>query len=472
MNLKNELSTADPKTSPRHPPEHDHGPAQDTNTVHARVRSRRVEGSKVVALPIDVSGAARAVSTPRKGKLDFVAIGERGIRALPAAALGYRDTYRDPSVPGLTLRVTAGGAKSWTIERWHEGRSWKWQIGVFPAMGFERARVKALDALVKLEDGRDPRQEERERVAAAVAKRRGGHVIDDLVEPFLSRIDKHGAGATWLKEQGRQFRRDILPRWKERAVESITSEDVARLTDKIAERSRVQANRTFGTLRSFFKWCAKPPRRYITAPPTYGLDAPGGSEPTRDRVLDDAELRKVWDAARDVLAFPYAPIIRLAILCGVRRSEVTGVCARDVNLAERVWTLPHPKQKRPHKIPLAPMALSIFKSVLATPSADGSADRYVFPTGQGARVEQWEHALDIISRETGVSDWRGHDLRRSVASIMVERLGITPDVADACLGHTVASKVRRAYQIVERMDAKAAAFTAWERHLRKIGCKL
>ena len=58
----------------------------------------------------------------------------------------------------------------------------------------------------------------------------------------------------------------------------------------------------------------------IATNPIEGLPKPS-SENTRERVLDDAELAKVWRAAEE-MGYPYGPAVKLLILTGARLNEI------------------------------------------------------------------------------------------------------------------------------------------------------
>jgi integrase len=69
----------------------------------------------------------------------------------------------------------------------------------------------------------------------------------------------------------------------------------------------------------------------------------------------------------------------------------------------------------------------------------------------------------------GVTDWRIHDLRRTVATGM-EKLGITLQVVEAILGHTSGSKggIVGVYQRHNYADEKRAALEAWGAHVSSL----
>jgi integrase len=106
--------------------------------------------------------------------------------------------------------------------------------------------------------------------------------------------------------------------WGHRGIATITQKDVRVLLDKIVERGKpVMANRTHGMIRKFFNWCID--RGLLEQSPVSRLKAPA-HEVSRDRVLSDDELRRVWQGA-DKIGYPYGSLIKLLILTGQRRAD-------------------------------------------------------------------------------------------------------------------------------------------------------
>jgi hypothetical protein len=64
---------------------------------------------------------------------------------------------------------------------------------------------------------------------------------------------------------------------------------------------------------------------------------------------------------------------------------------------------------------------------------------FVFTVTGHKPIAGWSAAKRNLDKECGVSDWRLHDLRRTVATGM-QKLGVTQQVVEAVLGHTSGSR--------------------------------
>ncbi|MBM4125659.1 MAG: DUF4102 domain-containing protein, partial [Nitrospira sp.] len=84
------------------------------------------------------------------------------IERLKPAPAGKRDTYLHPRIPGLILRVTDKGAKSFAFEaRVKGGEKVKETIGRFPACTVETAEAEAKRLSAQMVRGIDPREARR-----------------------------------------------------------------------------------------------------------------------------------------------------------------------------------------------------------------------------------------------------------------------------------------------------------------------
>src|SRR5262249_44008439 len=150
-------------------------------------------------------------------------------------------------------------------------------------------------------------------------------------------------------------------------------------------------------------------------------------EIARDRVLSDAELALVWQAAT-AIGYPYGCIVKLLILTACRLQEVAGMRWSELNLVKAELALPRErvKSKRSHVVALGAPALAIIDDLPRIADSD-----LVF-TGDGKRpLTSFSHAKRLLDGAiaesnggTPIAAWVLHDLRRSVATALAETLDV------------------------------------------------
>jgi integrase len=246
------------------------------------------------------------------------------IRSPKAGRVEYWDTHQ----PGLFLRVSASGAKSWAImyRVKGNGKQIKETLGTLTDIpNVADARARALASMEQARAGVNPVAERR-----VAAERAAANTIAGAVERYLAACERDLKPKT-IAGYRQIFNHDVLPRWGDRPLASITKGDVLELlNDKAGKRDRkrrgategaaVQANRVLTRLRTFFGWAVANDLIAKDADPSAGVRKPAKEAPS-DRVLTDAELRAFWVAtegldARRRDAVAVGPLFRAMLLTG------------------------------------------------------------------------------------------------------------------------------------------------------------
>jgi integrase len=344
---------------------------------------------------------------------------------------------------GLALRVSHGGAKSWTLFYRFGGRLKRMKLGTYPVMGLLQAREAWAAARLSVEKGIDP----------------GAHGIghadtfEAVVAEWLKRDQAKNKANTFYQVR-RIVDTDLLPWWP-RPVDTITKRDVIELLDGISDRGApIKARRVQAHLHRFFKWCIG--RGILTVNPVVGIEKPG-SEVARERVLTDDEIVTVWKATEHG---PYGAAARLLMLTGARKEEISRLKWSEINGDTIRLEGERTKNGKPHTIALSSAA----RALLATMVVTGD---YVFSVNGGkSPITAWMHAKERIDALAAIERWRLHDLRRTVATGL-QKLGINLQTIEAVLGHVGGSRsgIVGVYQRHSYDAEKRTALEAWGAHV-------
>jgi integrase len=361
----------------------------------------------------------------------------------------------DDELAGFGVRLRASGRKAWIVQYRpsNSRRTRRVTLGAVEKFTPAEARVAARKLLARVALGHDP-QGEREAERA-----RSARTFRSAIEVYLVAKQGELRPASYRTRKlyllGGPYFRPLHPI----GVGDITHSDVAARLSAIARDHGAQtATAARKAISAAFRWFME--EGWTAANPVIGTRKPAEAE-SREHVLTNAELVRVWNAAADD---DFGRIIRLLILLGSRRAEVGGMCWSELDLDVGTWTLPATRSKnhRQHVITLSPPALEIIKSVPRT-----SRDQ-LFGDRAGKGFTSWSRGRQDLDRRLAgkVRPWRIHDLRRTVATRMAD-IGIEPHVIEAALNHFSGHRrgVAGVYNRSSYDRAVKAALVRWSRHV-------
>lgn len=419
-------------------------------------------------------------------------------RIINAKAKPARQEIPDGLLVGLYLMVQPSGAKSFAVRYRYAGQPRKLTLGAFPAITLEAARDIGGKALRAAAEGRDPATEKQalkgaEKKAKAEEERGKRDLFENVAREFIERHamknnretswretarilglkpDPDNSGKLLIVERTTDKPPTVLNLWSGRKVQEITKRDVIALLDTVRDRAPVMANRNLAAIRKLFNWCLA--RDVIQVSPC-SLIEPPAPERSRDRILSDDELRLVWNAT-GADPSPFGPLVKLLILTGQRLAEVGGMRWDELDLENRLWTLPAERVKNGerHEVPLSETAVKILKALPRIKTTKG----FVFTTTRDAAVSGFSRAKDRLDAAVEASltkgakppeHWTFHDLRRTMASGMA-RLGIQLPVIEKILNHTSGSfrGVVGIYQRHSFADEKRKALETWASFVQSV----
>ena len=216
-------------------------------------------------------------------------------------------------------------------------------------------------------------------------------------------------------------------------------------------------NSVRSSLSAFFNWAIREGLRE-TNPVTGTGTAPQAS---RERVLTDAELAAIWNAAA---GDQFGDIVRLLILTGQRRDEIGHLRWSEISGTSIVLPPERTKNKRQHVVPLSPLAVEIIERQTRRKGRD-----LIFGSGAGG-FSGWGYSKARFDASLPIASWRLHDLRRTCATGMAEH-GVAPHVIEAVLNHVSGHKagVAGIYNRATYAAECRAALERWADYVSGLG---
>jgi integrase len=365
---------------------------------------------------------------------------------------------------GLYLRVTDDGAKNWVFRYMLNGRPRWMGMGPLHTVSLAEARKRAGEHRLRRHDGIDPieaRRAERLRARLDAAK------AVTFKECADSYIRSHRAG--WRNEKHAAQWEATLAAYAEPimglAVQTIDTALVLKCLEPIWTAKPETAGRVRGRIESILDWAK-----------VRGYRA--GENPARwkghlDHLLPArGKVRKVEHHA----ALPYAELpsflvalreqdgiaaraLEFAILTAARTGEAIGARWGEINLLDKVWTVPANRMKagKEHRVPLCPRVLAILEEMQVHRSAD---DGFVFPGGKPGKPLS-NMAFLMLLRRMDRDDLTAHGFRSSFRDWAAERTNFPAEVAEMALAHTVSDKTVAAYNRSDLFDRRRRLMQQW-----------
>ena len=355
---------------------------------------------------------------------------EEGVRKLQPLPNKQVDYY-DGIVPGLVLRVSYGGAKTWRVLHYVNRQTRVHGLGRYPILDVAQAREKARLFL------QDP--------AKALAQGEPG-TFKQVAENFLKRhVEANGLRSQ--DEIERCLHKYIYPRWQDRKFVEIKRGDVAALLDGIEDKNGPrQADMVLAILSKLMRWFQSRNDEYLS-PVVPGMRRSKPAERQRKRTLEDDEIRALWKVAEG----SFGAIVKFALLTAQRREKIATMKWAD--LVDGEWRIASEAREKASagSLHLPKLALAILHGM---PRIAGNP--YVFASGEKKHFNSWsQRKEELDAKLPKMPPWVVHDLRRTARSLM-SRAKVSSEHAERVMGHAIPG-VAGVYDRHAYADEKAEA---------------
>lgn len=332
--------------------------------------------------------------------------------------------FWDGKAPGLGLRVTAKGAKSYIFETRLHGKTLRYTIGDVRTWSIGKAQDEATRLKTLTDQGIDPREQMAEKRAKAEAARaeakRKDLTLSDVWKVYIE-VRKPKWGERSYRDHvvlaapgGEQRKRGAgltvagpLAALMPLLLSELTGPKIAEWLEAETATRPTGAAHAYRLLRAFIRWAADMPEYQATIPPNaYSArivkDALPKSHAKEGDSLQREQLPSWFAATRSIRNPVISAYLQALLLTGARREEMAGLRWEDVDFKWRSITI-RDKIEESRIIPLTPYLanlLSGLKTLNETPPPQ-------FRILQGKRVENdlenWEPSPWVFFSKTSAS---------------------------------------------------------------------
>ena len=378
----------------------------------------------------------------------------------------------DTDTPTLALRATPTGRKTYIFESRLNGATIRINIGTLADWPIEKARTKAQGLKMLVDAGTDPREVERERLAAAVEKKAAAiakveaakvaaltvrEVWDAYIAErrpvwgalhYRDHIDKTKAGGlpSGRRGGGKELTKPgPLAALMPLALKDLDQATIEAWAAKEGKTRASSARLAWRLLTVFLTWCGEQSEYAALLPAknpakTKKAREALGKAGTKSDVLQREQLG-VWFAAVQQLQNPViSACLQMMLLTGARPGEVLALRWEDVNTQWKGISI-RDKVEGTREIPATPYMLHLLAAL-------PRRNEWVFssPTSATGCLTEPNNPHTRACKAAGLEGLTLHGLRRSFKSL-TEWLEVPVGVVAQIQGHKPSATAEKHYTV-------------------------
>ncbi len=373
----------------------------------------------------------------------------------------------DTVTNGLGLKASAGGSKSYVLQsRLEAGATLRLTIGSTKTCTLGAARDEARRLQTLIDQGIDPRDERRERIAAAEAKiEEAKRIATPAMEAWQAYlvaraprwgertlldhqklVDAGGQPKTRGRrpgEGGTTLPGSMLPLLS-LPLEQIDADRVRAWLQDEAVKRPTHAALAFRYLRAFLNWCGDRPEYRDQSQAGACITRLAKDELPKKSAKDDCLQREqlpAWFAAVRQIGNPViAAYLQGLLLTGARREELAGLKWDDVDFQWKAITI-RDKVDGERTIPLTPYVAGLLAAL-------PRRNEWIFssPTAASGRLQEPRIMHNKALTTAGLPALSIHGLRRSFGTL-AEWVECPAGVSAQIMGHKPSATAEKHYRV-------------------------
>ena len=265
------------------------------------------------------------------------------------------------------------------------------------------------------------------------------------------------------------LREYACPQLGGKGVDQITTADVMAVLLPIWTSKHATAQKVRQRIGTVMKWAiAQGYRNDNPAGDALTAALPKRSAAVRhQRALPHGEVADAIAAVRVSAAWAGLKLVfEFLVLTATRSAEARLITWEEIDLGDRVWTLPAARTKagREHRVPLCSRAVEIVDDArrLGVGRTAGAAAGLVFPSQRGKAIA--DARLSGVLQQLGIGAVP-HGFRSSFRDWASERTDHPREVIEAALAHVVRNRTEAAYARSDLFERRRRLMDDWMHYL-------
>ncbi len=403
----------------------------------------------------------------------------RGIHKLATAKVKNAKPGLHSDGGCLYLQSTVGKEgnvrRSWIFRYELDGRRRDMGLGSLDTISLAQARERARQHRERLIDGIDPLEHRKSRQSESNAEAAALMTFDQAAAAYIAAHESGWHNIKHAAQWRSTLKTYVSPAIGKLSVLAIDVEHIRKILEPIWTKKHETARRVRMRIESVLGYAYTVKKQKDRQNPARW----------RGHLENLLAKRSKADKVKHFPALPYEQVgsfaaalreregigalaFEFAILTASRTGEVRAATLDEIDLKNRLWTVPAERMKagRKHQVPLSDAAMAVLHKVREiTRKIGGNVGRseFVFPNdrnGDGLSENVFIATLDRMKRR----DITPHGFRSTFKDWASECTAFPNEATEMALAHAVGDKVEAAYRRGDLFEKRRKIMTAWAKY--------
>ncbi|WP_312966772.1 tyrosine-type recombinase/integrase [Acinetobacter gerneri] len=409
------------------------------------------------------------------------------LSALSVAKIKGNGRHAVGGVDGLHLRIV-NGSRAWILrvvvgQRFDENGKQQLHrrdigLGSYPEVSLAEARTKAHEMKAQIRNGNDPIQQKQDQLQALRIQKLRNRTFRECAQIVITNKSRELKNQKHIAQWSTTLETYIYPTLGDISIGTITKVDIAEVLRPIWIEKNETAKRIRGRIETIFD--------YAKAMEYFEGDNPAEWKGNLEPILGN--LKQV---SRPHPSLPYDQIytfvqhlrqkdgispkaLEFAILTACRSGEIFGATWQEIDLKNKVWTIPKERMKaeKEHRVPLSEPAIELLKSI----QTEIEPQSYIFPAPRtGSMLSDMSlttlikrmHEQKLKENGLGYIDPKQnrvittHGFRSTFRDWSADKTDYPREVCEHVLAHKLPDEVEAAYLRGTYLEKRKKLMSDW-----------
>jgi integrase len=367
---------------------------------------------------------------------------------------------------GIWLQVKPSGTKSWLYQYTAKGKERQLGLGPYPGTSLKQARKNAEAARALIADGIDPIDAKRAARQAAIVPEAEVVTFEQAAADYIETHTPSWKNEKHAEQWSNTLATYAMPVIGKLGVDKIETSHLLKILKPIWTKKPETAGRVRGRIESILDAAKAQGHRSGDNPATWSGHL--------DHLLP--ALNKIR-TVRHHPAMPYTEVaafvgklakrkgiaaraLETLILTATRTGEVIGMRDEELDLDDKVWTIPGARMKggKDHRVPLCDRAVKILRAV---PREKNNPHLFI---GMFEGTHLSNMAMLKLMKDAA-PQYVPHGFRSTFTDWANDTTNASRSVIEMSLAHTIGDKVEAAYRRGSLFEKRRALMAEWEAFL-------